>query len=310
MIERLSQLFSVGFIVAGIRFATPLLFAATGEVIAQRAGLLNVDLEAMMLTGAFAAVLVSFVTGNAWLGVLAGGAAGGVLAMVKAVACVTFNARQAVAGTAMNILAAGLTVYGARYAFGYGNAPIVPALLESRIPYLSSIPLFGPMVFSHSPLVYLAFFLVPLSSFVLLRTRWGLNLRAVGEYPAAADAVGIRVIETRYAALLVCGVLSGLGGASITLGQLRLFVENVSAGRGFVALAAVVFGRWMPLRVMVACLFFGFCQAAVYVVQMWDIPVPRHLILAMPYALTAAAFAVSAGKAVGPAALGRPYTRE
>jgi len=308
--EWLAGAFGTAFIVAGIRFCAPLLLAATGETMAQRTGVLNVDLEAMMLVGAFAGAWLSFATGNAWVGVLASAVAGALLALVKGVACITFNANQIVTGAAMNIFALGLTTYASRYVFGFAQAPRVTGVPDWNIPYLSDVSILGPILFQRSPLTYLAFLLVPACSVLLFRTRWGLSLRAVGEHLAAANAVGIGVIKMRYAALLICGAMCGLGGACISLGQLHFFMENMIAGRGFVAMAAVVFGRWIPARVMLACLFFGFCQAGAYVLQVLDYPLPPQFALAMPYVLTVLVFALTAGKASGPAALTQPFVRE
>lgn len=310
MLAGLTEFFTAAFFAAAVRLSTPLIFTAIGGIFSERSGVVNIGLEGMMLTGAFAGVLGAFYTGNAWLGVLIAMVAGTLMALVHAFLSVTVRGNQIVSGAAINILALGLTTFFLRVFWGIQEKPRVPGFAVLKIPVLGDIPFIGEALFQHIPLVYLAFLLVPLAHFVLFRTSWGLSLRSVGEHPRAADTVGINVLRTRYMCVLISGALAGLGGAFLSIGQLQTFLENMSAGRGFIALAALIFGKWMPARTMAACLLFGGAQAAIVRIPALNYSVSPQLLSMFPYLLTLLAFIGLVGKTTPPAAIGTPYVKE
>lgn len=310
MLEGLTSFFTAAFFAAGVRLSTPLVFAAIGALFSERSGVVNIGLEGMMLTGAFAGVVGAYFTGNAWLGILIAMLAAGLMGLLHAFICVTIRGNQIVSGVAINILALGLTTYSMRIIWGIQEKPRVPGLAVWKIPLLGDIPFFGEVLFQHIPLVYLAFLIVPLAHFVLFRTSWGLSLRSVGEHPKAADTVGIDVLRTRYMCVVISGMLAGLGGAFLSIGQLQTFMENMSAGRGWIALAALIFGNWMPGRTMAACLFFGTAQAAIVFIPALNYSVPPQLLSMFPYLVTLLAFVGLVGKSTPPAAIGKPYVKE
>jgi len=309
-VQLLIEFFTAAFLAAGVRLSTPLIFAAIGGIFSERSGVVNIGLEGMMLSGAFAGVVGAFYTGNAWLGVLAAIAAGALMALIHAFLSVTIRGNQIVSGVAINILALGLTTYSLRLIWGLQDKPRVPGFAVWKIPLLGDIPFIGEVLFQHIPLVYLAFVLIPMAHFVLFRTSWGLSLRSVGEHPRAADTLGINVLRTRYMCVLISGALAGLGGAFLSIGQLQTFMENMSAGRGFIALAALIFGKWMPARTMAACLLFGSAQAAIVRIPALNYSVSPQLLSMFPYLLTLLAFIGLVGKTTPPAAIGTPYVKE
>ena len=289
----MTEIFSIAIILSTIRTATPLLLAALGGLFSERAGVINIALEGLMLAGAFTAAAVTHFTGNPWVGLLAGVAAGVFVAWIHAVACIKFQADQVVSGTAINILFLGVPalIGGAMFA-STGATPQIPK--DNLLPY--------------APIV-LAFALVPLTWYVLYRTPVGLRLRAVGENPEAADAAGINVWYVRYGAVLLSGALAAIGGAYLSIGQSSLFTRNMTAGRGFIALAALIFGKWRPVQTMLACLLFGFAEAVA--IQMQGVtPVPTQFIQIIPYVLTIIVLAGFIGRARAPRALGLPYQKE
>lgn len=310
VLELLGSLFAVAFWAAGVRMATPLLFAALGEILSERGGILNIGLEGMILAGAFGGVLGSYYSGNAWVGVLAGMVAGGLVGLLHAFVSVTIRGDQVVSGAAINITMLGLTTFLARTAFGVGERPMVAAFSVWKVPLLGDIPIVGEILFQHVPLVYIGYLLVPLIAFLLYKTTWGLRIRSLGEHPRAADTVGINVAAWRYGLTVICGCLAGLGGVFLSLGQLSRFTENMSAGRGFIALAAVIFGKWDPWRVMLATVIFGAAEAMTLRLQALNVQVPYELILMMPYLLTFLAFVGLVGRTNPPAALGLPYRKD
>ena len=239
-------LFSAGFAKATIRAATPLVSAALGETAAERAGIVNIGVEGMMLAGAFAGVAGSWWLHDAWGGVLAAVAVGGGAGWLLALVSVYGGVNPIVAGTALNLAAGGLTTFLNRRMFG-ASPPAVPAFEEWPVAGLHRLPVLGDAVFSHIPLVYLIYGLVPLTGLALFRTGWGLRLRAVGENPAAAASAGIRVRRVRTAGLVICGGLSALGGTYYSLGNVKFFTDNMTAGNGFIALAVVIVARWESL---------------------------------------------------------------
>ena len=310
LIDLLSHLFAVAFWAATVRFAVPLILAAMGEVFSERAGILNIGLEGMMLSGAFGGVLGSFLFGSPWIGLLTAMLCGGLVGLIHAVVSVTVRGDQVVSGVAINITMLGLTTFLSRRFFEVGQRTTVSAFSVWEVPFLSEIPFFGEVLFKHVPLVYITYLLVPVSAFLLYRTTWGLKIRAVGEQPLAADTVGVNVTAWRYALTMICGAMAALGGAFLSLGQLDMFLENMSAGRGFIVLAAVIFGRWDPLRVAAACVFFGAADASTLRLQALDVKIPYELVLMIPYLMTFLAFVGLVGRTRPPSALGLPYSKD
>ena len=286
-----------------IRLATPLLLAALGGLYSERSGVINIALEGLMLAGAFTAAAVTHSTGNPWVGLLAGIAAGMFVALIHAVACIKYKADQVVSGTAINVLFLGVPALmsGALFA-STGATPQIPLenLLILKSPFTIN--------FSIVPII-LAFGLVPVTWYVLYRTPFGLRLRSVGENPEAADTAGVRVQTIRYAGVLLSGALAAIGGAYLSVGQSSLFTRNMTAGRGFIALAALIFGKWRPVQTMLACLLFGFAEAVS--IQMQGVArIPVQFIQIIPYLLTIVVLAGFIGLARAPRALGLPYEKE
>jgi simple sugar transport system permease protein len=295
----------------GLAKATPLLLAAIGGLLSERTGIVNVGLEGMMLAGACAAAVGSLWAGTPWVGLLAGGAAGGLLGLLHALACVRLRADHVVSGTAVNLLALGGTGFLIYRIFGiHGNTPTVPKLAPLAFPGLTGVPILGPTLARSAPTVLLAFAAAGAVHLALYRTAWGLRIRAVGERPEAALAAGIRVTRLRTWAVTIGGALAGFGGAHLSLGDLSQFVERMTSGRGFVALAALICGRWHPIGATAACLFFGFAEAFTEGLQGGGTPLPSQFFLALPFALTLAVLAGFAGRARPPAALGRRIGEE
>jgi len=309
MASLLKVLLSVDFGYASVRMSAPLILAALGGIFSERAGILSLGLEGMMLTGALAGFLGSFYSGSPWIGLLYAGLAGGLMALIYAAACITFKANQVVAAVGLNILASGVTGLVFRGAFGISqDLHQAPAFQPVPIPVLSKIPVLGPILFNHQILVYGAFLLLPVVIFVMYRTTWGLKLRSVGENPLAADTLGVKVGLMRYFGVIISGVLAAMGGALLSIGFINTFVEGMTAGRGFVAFAAVIFGKWTPLGVFLAALLFGAADALQLRIQALGLPIPYQLMLLFPYLLALVAL-VMAGKAQSPAALGSPYDK-
>jgi ABC-type uncharacterized transport system permease subunit len=272
--------FDVAWLAATIRLSTPLVYAATGELISERAGVLNIGLEGMMLSGAFFAFLGTYLTGSVVVGVLFGVVAGVIAALIVAVLCVRFRADQIVVGVGLNLLVLGVTTFLFREVFAHQAEVHLDRPTPLRIPLLSDIPVIGPVLFRQTFMGYLAFALVGVAWFVLYRTSWGLAIRAGGEVPAAADTAGVSVPRIRVLGTAVAGAMAGAGGAFLSVGQLGLFIENMSAGRGFLALAAVIFGGWNPWGVMAACLVFGGMDALQFRLQSYEF-IPRQVWLAV-----------------------------
>ncbi len=306
--EVLSLLFNTAVFAAALRMATPLIFAALGGIFSERSGVVNIALEGMMLIGAFTAMFVSYHTGMPWMGVLGAMGAGALVGLLHALFCVRYRANQVVIGTAINIFAGGLTVFLLRYYFGAaGTSPSVTTISDITLPLISQIPWIGRVIGRQNPLVYLALVAVVISHLVIYKTSWGLRLRAVGEHPKAADTVGVNVYRMRYLAVALSGALAGLGGTYLSIAHLSRFSENMTAGRGFIALAAVIFGKWTPLGALFACLFFGYADALQMRLQ--GIGVPVQFMHMLPYLLTMVALAGFIGKSVGPKASGQPYIK-
>ncbi|MEW6308820.1 MAG: ABC transporter permease [Bacillota bacterium] len=309
MLDLLGVVLSVDFVFASVRLASPLLLAAMGGLFSERAGVLSLGLEGMMLTGTLAAFLGSYYTGSPWVGLAIAMVCGGLMSLLYALACVTFRANQVVAAVGFNILALGATGLAFRRAFGITDKLHKAASFQpTPIPYLADLPVVGPMFFRHLPLVYVAFLLLPVVLFVLYRTTWGLKLRSVGENPLAADTLGVKVQAMRYAGIVICGVLAAAGGSLLSIGFISTFMEEMTAGRGFIAFAAIIFGKWTPVGAFLAALLFGAADALQLRVQALGINIPYQIMLLFPYLLTLCAL-VLVGKSQSPAALGQPYDK-
>jgi ABC-type uncharacterized transport system permease subunit len=305
MDDPLSLLFLVA--AATLRTATPLILCAMGGLFSERSGIIDVGLEGKMLMAAFFAAAVAATTDSAWWGVAAAIAAAEVLAVLHGLACITYRGNQVVSGVAINIIAAGLTVVWGTAWFERGGQ--TPALEGGE----RLLPLFFPRA-GDNILVYVALLSVPLTWWIVTRTRFGLRLRAVGEMPLAVDSAGISVPWLRYRAVLLCGLFSGLAGAYIAIAQNAGFSRDMTAGQGFIALAAVIFGKWRPFPAFGACLMFGLLDAVAIRLQGVTVPgigeVPVQLIQSLPYLLTMFLLAGFIGRAVAPKAIGVPYEKE
>jgi ABC-type uncharacterized transport system permease subunit len=310
----LEYLLSVGFFIglctAAIRSATSILLASLGEIYAERSGVYNIGLEGLMLCGALAGFMASFYTKNVWAGLIAGALAGGLVSLLHACACVLLSVDQIVSGLAINIFGLGLTSYIFKIFAGKGTLPPkIAGLANLKVPFFSQIPIFGEILFSHNLLVYMAFLLVPATWWVLFKTSPGLHLRAMGENPESAETAGINVRKTRFFCVFVGGLFSGLGGAYISLGQLNVFTENMMGGRGFIALAAVIFGKWNPFGALAGTLVFGLADAAQLRLQALGFRIPNEFFLMLPYVLTIVVLTKIVGKSRPPEALGVPYKK-
>nr|WP_247641180.1 ABC transporter permease [Microbacterium sp. KSW4-4] len=294
-----------------VSLSVPLVFGALGGVIGERAGVVNVAIEGQLLLGAFSAALLSSITGNAFVGLI-GAMIGGVLvASVLAAFAIKYLVEQVIVGVVLNVLVTGLTgfLYGALLAPNEAelNTPVRFSRIE--IPVLSDIPIIGPVLFNQTFIVYLMFITVAVVAWGLYRTKWGLRLRAVGEHPQAADTVGIRVNPTRFWNVLLAGAIAGIGGAYFTLVSVPQFGKEMTAGLGFIALAAVIFGRWDPIRATLAALLFGFATNLQNLLSILKTPIPGEFMLMLPYVVTLLAVAGFAGQIRGPAASGKPYIK-
>ncbi|HEY0457533.1 MAG TPA: ABC transporter permease [Pyrinomonadaceae bacterium] len=300
----MSELFTLALLFSAIRLATPLIFAALGGMFSERSGIINIALEGLMLAGAFTAAVATYEFSNPYLGFVCGMAAGGAMALVYAVAVIQFEANQVVAGTAMNILMLGLPqlISGAVYDSS-GSTPQIAK--EFLLPdYFNSVSIAS----------IFAFLLIPLCWYVLYKTPFGLRLRAVGENPAAADAAGVKVIRLRYFAVVLSGILAAAGGAYLSTGQSSLFTRGMTAGRGFIALAALILAKWKPVPVLFACLFFGLTEAVTIPLANYKLAsgenIPVQFIQIIPYVLTIIVLAGFIGLSRAPKALGIPYSKE
>jgi general nucleoside transport system permease protein len=297
-------------IAAMLRFATPLVFAAMGGILSERSGVINIGLEGMMLMGAFFGIFVADLSGSWFVGALAGMAAGGVLALVHAIFSIAFRADQVVSGFAVNFLALGITGYVFIAHYGDQGTPgDVPRVPELTLPVIEDIDFLGDAIGSASLLTWLALLLVPLLAVFLFRSPNGLRLRSVGEKPRAADSVGVRVTRTRYLAVTASGLLAGLGGVYLSVGLVGSFNENMTDGRGFIALAAVIFGGWRPAGALAAALLFGFSSAVAQRLPAFSESL-AVLFQALPYVLVLIVVAGLIGRSRPPAALGLPYVKE
>jgi simple sugar transport system permease protein len=310
---------------ATVRGAAPLVLAGLGGLFAERSGIVDIAIEGKMLAAAFAAAATAAVTGSAWIGLAAGLAAAVSLALAHGVACITYRGNQVVSGMALNVTVSGLTAVlgnawfqqGGQTPLLGGGARFVPIQLPGAA-VLAGVPglglIYGEIVSGHNVLVYAAAVAVPGVAWLVYRTRFGLRLRAVGESPGAVDTAGVSVAGTRYRALVLSGTLCGLAGAYLSIAHNAAFIRDMSAGKGYLALAALIFGQWRPVPTLGACLLFAFADAAQARLQGTPLPVvgvvPVQLVQALPYVLTVALLAGFVGRAVAPRAIGVPYAKE
>jgi len=301
---------TVAVLAAAVRAGTPVLFATLGEIFAERAGVLNLGIEGMMLASALAGFAVTAQTSNPWIGAAAAAAAGGCLSVIHAFLSVTLRANQVASGLALTIFGTGMSAFLGR---GYVGVP-GSGFQATPVPLIAQVPVLGPILFQQDPLVYLSYAAVPVAWYVLYRTRWGLEIRAVGEHPEAADAMGVDVARVRYGCVIAGGVLAGLGGTFLSTAYTSMWIENMTAGRGWIALALVIFATWDPVRAVVGAYLFGGVNALQLHLQATGTSLPTYLLLMAPYVFTIVVLVIAtqetARKRLGtPAALSVPYTR-
>ncbi|EHQ91139.1 ABC transporter permease [Desulfosporosinus youngiae] len=308
-----TDILTVGFVslLAGaIRMSMPILLPALGEIFTQRSGILNLGLEGIMLMGALAGFAGTFFTQNLWVGLLAAVITGILFSLIMGFLSITVKANQVIAGTAITILGTGLSTFLFREMFGIQKLPPqIESFAPLEIPLLSDIPFLGPVLFNHNAMIYLTLILVVFTAFVLEKTRFGLQVRAVGENPRAADSKGINVALVRYLCVMIGGAFAGLGGAFLSIGFMNTFIDGMVAGRGFIAVAVVIFARWNPYRALGAALLFGGASALQMRLQAIGVPIPHQFLLALPYALTILVLLSVSKKAEFPAAYTLPYSR-
>ena len=304
--------FLSNLLLASVRMATPLIFLALAELYSQRAGLVHIGLEGLASIGSLVGFLVSLITGNPFLGVLAGAAAGILVNMIYAYATITLCAEQIVYGMAINIFAPALASFIYRVYFGAGSELVQVSLMETLASRMgiTANGFITKLFLDQTPMVYLAYLLVVFTVIYFNRTKSGLNYKAVGEYPKAAATLGIDVIGIKYTASVICGALAGIGGAYLTTCYTTTYVDGNIAGRGFIALAAVIFGRWNAGGVLIACLFFGFCDALQIRLQVGSYNIPYQFFQMIPYIATVVVLAAIGMKKAGPKSCGKPYRKE
>ncbi len=298
----------VGILASGIRLATPYLYAAIGETFGQRSGVLNLGVDGQMLLGAFAAFYVVFRTGNLGLGVLAAILVGGLMGLAMAFVTVNLNAEQGISGIGFYLF--GLGMSDLLFQRLMGTVETVNGFPKVHIPVLSDIPYLGEIFFAHNILVYLAYLLVPAAWFVLNKTTLGLKIRSVGENPEAADSLGVSVARVRYFTVTLGGILSGVAGASLSIGLLNVFQQNMTSGLGFIAVALVYFGGWRPWGVLGGALLFSMVNSLQLWMQVLGIPIPSDIAVMLPYILTILVLVISVSKVRAPSALTKPFERD
>lgn len=308
----ISDLFSMtvllGILAAGIRLATPYLYAAIGETFGQRSGVLNLGVEGQMLLGGFAAFYVAFNYGSLWLGVLVAALVGALMGLAMAFVTVNLQAEQGISGIGFYLFGLGLS--DLLFQRLLGTVETVKGFPKIFIPVLSDVPIIGKIFFQQNILVYLAFLLVPFSWLVINKTTLGLKIRAVGENPEAADSLGVSVAGIRYFTVILGGTLSGIAGASQSIALLNVFQQNMTSGLGFIAVALVYFGGWRPFGVMGGALIFSMVNSLQLWIQVLGIPVPSDIAVMMPYILTIFVLVISVSRVRTPSALTKPFTRE
>jgi simple sugar transport system permease protein len=300
-----------GLLFGSLSLAVPLIFGALGGVISERVGVVNVAIEGQLLAGAFTSALVASITGQPLLGLLAAMLAGVLVAFVLAAFSIKYFVDQVIVGVVLNVLVSGVTGFLFTQLLAPNAATLnqPPKFDRINIPFLSEIPILGPVLFRQTLIVYIMYFAVIAVYFGIFHTKWGLRLRAVGEHPQAADTVGIKVAATRFWNVSLAGAIAGAGGAYFTLGSVGAFGKEMTAGAGFIALAAVIFGRWDPIRATLAALLFGFASNLQSVLSIIGSPVPSEFMLMLPYLVTIFAVAGLVGRSRGPAASGKPYIK-
>lgn len=297
----------LGIIYSGIRLATPYLFAAIGETISQRSGVLNLGVDGIMLMGAYSGFFIAMTTGSLWLGLLGAALAGMIMGLIMSVVSVTLQAEQGISGIGLNLFGLGLSTL--LFKVTMGGVESISGFQPIRIPLLGDIPILGDILFNHNFMVYTAFLLVPITTFILNKTTYGLKIRAVGQNPQAADTLGVNVQLIRYSTITIGGMFAGIAGASLSLALINLFQENMTSGMGFIAVALVYFGSWRPGFVMLGALLFSFVNSLQLWVQVKNIPIPYDLAVMMPYILTIVALTLAGRRARAPQALTKPFER-
>jgi simple sugar transport system permease protein len=310
--DLLTQAFIVTWLAAGVRLAVPVLLGALGETINQKGGIFNMGLEGIMLISCLVGFTVAHFSDSAAIGTVAGVLCGSLVSLILGWMYITLRTPQTIVGFIFNVFAIGLTTFLYRAVFGLTTiVPQAPIFSKISLPVLGDIPFLGPVLFQHHILVYLTPFLVAFAQWLLFRTHLGLAIRAAGERPAAADTAGISVNRIRYICMGLAGALQGLAGTALVLGQLGVFRDNVTAGRGFIALAIVIFGRWRPLTLLVAALVFGAADSLAMSLQLLGSPIPPQFLLMLPYLVASVAMSgLVGGRARPPACLGQAYARE
>jgi simple sugar transport system permease protein len=309
--EILDIAFISGLIGATMRMATPIIFATLGEILAERSGVLNLGIEGIMLMGAMTGFLITFNSGSIWLGVLAAAMVGMILGLLMAFLAVNLGLSQHVSGLGITLFSTGLAMFIYRLHFGSPTVPpIIQPFKQITLPVLSKIPVIGPALFTQYSLTYIAWLLIPILSILLYKTKIGLKIRTVGENPVVADTVGVNVTLTRTLCLVVGGALMGIGGAFLTLAHQNMFLIDVIGGRGWVAIAMVIFGNWDPVKGTIGALIFGFLDGLQLRLQGVGVAIPFHIFLMIPYLLTIVALISVSRRAAVPAALLKPYRRE
>jgi len=298
----------LGILASGIRLATPYLFASIGEAYSQRSGVLNLGVEGQMLLGAFAAFYIAKLTDSLWLGVLAGMGVGALMGLAMAFVSINLHAKQGISGIGFYLF--GLGMSNLLFQLLVGTVETVSGFPRIAIPLLSSIPWIGNIFFNQNILVYFAFLLVPISSYVLNKTTLGLKIRAVGQNPEAADSLGVSVARVRYFTVIFGGTMSGLAGASLSIALLNVFQQGMTAGQGFIAVALVYFGAWRPWGVLAGALLFSLVNGLQLWIQVLGIPIAPEFAVMMPYILTILVLTLSVSKVRAPAALTKPFERE
>lgn len=299
----------ITWLAMSVRMAIPLLFTGLGGLISQKSGIFNFALEGMMLSGAFFAYYGTLVSGSPWIGLLLAILAGILTGLLLAYTSVTLGVSQLVVGIGIGIFSLGLTSYLYRLIDTGGQSAVIQNFPILKLPVLSDLPVLGPILFNHSFLVYVGLLLVAVIAWFFNHTTTGLNLRAVGERPEVADTAGINVYQYRYFAAMVSGILAATGGAFLTLTQVTRFLENLSAGRGWIALAAIILGKYNPWGVLAACLLFGAADALQMQLQILAVKIPYQILLMTPYIMAMLALGGVVGKVRGPAAQGKPYLK-
>ncbi len=303
----------VNVLASTIRIATPLLLSASGELLTQRLGILNLGIEGAMLVGATVGFVVANLTGSLWLAAAAAIAAGGLMNLILVFMAVNLKVDQTVTGLSLNLFASGITLYVYRVIFagrGSSDFPFIATFQPAPIPGLSAIPYLGEILFDQRVLTYVAFAMFPLVWFFLYRTRHGLVLRSIGENPRAADMRGIHLFRYQYAGVIFGGMMTGLAGSFLTLGSSAKFVPDISAGRGWLVLVIIIAGNWNPLGMLAATLAFAFLDALQLQIQGVGVSIPYQFLLALPYVVAILAMMTSRSQSTQPRALGRPYVRE